>query len=308
MSELGCQTISGLCSSNCKYTPLRQRNFLPEQKPTQNPDQQTMITDHPTTLFVSPKRGGILQSSGFLDLKSLMALSRTCKANAFDELSLTLFIENEITRYHGVDTMEEAIVFCRKLYRRPLLRRWLERDYEPIQVSIATRYEVMLAKMLRVVPTESERYQLVSEKDKPGGGALLHDAAKLGNPESIRTVLALYPESERLQVLDLEDNYGETALYCAALLGNFKLHCIHFKTLLAVYPESERLQALNRRTTHLSETVLHLGARSKVEVIKNLLSYGRTVLDNMNEETRNSIMNWLSQSENSDRSDTPQYH
>ncbi len=57
-----------------------------------------------TTLFSAPKRGGILQSSGFLDLKSLIALSQTAKAHAFDELSLIMLIENEITRHHNVHT------------------------------------------------------------------------------------------------------------------------------------------------------------------------------------------------------------
>ncbi len=60
------------------------------------------IMCHPTTLFVSPKQGDILQSSVFLDLNSLMSLSRTCKAHAFDELSLIQLIENEITRNHQV--------------------------------------------------------------------------------------------------------------------------------------------------------------------------------------------------------------
>ncbi len=47
--------------------------------------------------------------------KVLMALNRTCKANVIDELSLILLIESEITRSRGVDTKEEAIVFCRML-------------------------------------------------------------------------------------------------------------------------------------------------------------------------------------------------
>ena len=49
-----------------------------------------------TTLFAAPKQGGIVQSSGFLDLKSLVALGRTCKSNALDELSLIPLIENEM--------------------------------------------------------------------------------------------------------------------------------------------------------------------------------------------------------------------
>ena len=87
------------------------------------------MTDHATTpLFVSPKRGGILQSSGFLDLKSLMALGQTCKANMIDELSLILLIENEITRQHGVKTMEEAIDFWINRCRNNPFKKWLVRD------------------------------------------------------------------------------------------------------------------------------------------------------------------------------------
>ena len=51
-------------------------------------------------LFASQKQGGILQSSGFLDLKSLMALGRTAKSNAFDELSLIRLIEHELTTHN----------------------------------------------------------------------------------------------------------------------------------------------------------------------------------------------------------------
>ena len=73
---------------------------------------------YPTILFAPPKQGGIVQSSGFLDLQSLMALGQTCKAHALDELSLIMFIENELTRNHRVQTMEEAIALLRKAYDR----------------------------------------------------------------------------------------------------------------------------------------------------------------------------------------------
>ncbi len=125
-------------------------------------------------------------------------------------------------------TKEEAIDFLRNIYSWPLLKLWLERDYgctngtttESIKVTRhmlthAVPYEVMLAKMLRAVPIQLERLQVVSEKDEYGGGTLLHVAAKLGNPESIRTVLALYPESERLKALGLRDENGCTVLHCA---------------------------------------------------------------------------------------------
>ncbi len=85
-----------------------------------------MPNSHIATLFTSPKRGGILQSSGFLHLKSLISLSQTCKSNALDELSLILYIENDITRYHKVCA---AIDMLSKVYREFL--NWLKnREFE----------------------------------------------------------------------------------------------------------------------------------------------------------------------------------
>ncbi len=128
---------------------------------------------YPTTLFVSPKQGGILQSSGFLDLQSLMSLGLTCKAHALDELSLILLIENEITRHHQVSTLEGALHFLRGVCKRHLLRQWLHRDDStgtPINptrhmICEAVCYEVMLAKMFKTFP-ESEQMQIVREFDE----------------------------------------------------------------------------------------------------------------------------------------------
>mgnify|MGYP001034896271 CR=1 FL=1 len=85
--------------------------------------------DH-STLFVSVKQGGILQSSGFLDLQSLISLGQTCRANMIDELSLILLIENEMTRNHGQSTMKGAIDFWREVSSgsNSILKPWLERD------------------------------------------------------------------------------------------------------------------------------------------------------------------------------------
>ncbi len=281
-----------------------------------NKSSNKRTTSHPTTLFVSPKQGGILQSSGFLDLKNLMALNRTCKANMIDELSVMLLIENEITRYHGVNTMKEAIDFWRLVcHRYPLLKQWLGRDgsncVESITVtrymlSDAALYEVMLAKMLRTVPTQPERLQLVSRKCAWTGETVLHCAAYSGNPESIRLILALYPETELLRIVNVQDDYGWVALHCAARSGNFE----SIETILDVYPESERLQALNT-TNHEGETVWHRVADSNnIECIKAVLSLlpesqrlqaanrknenGYAMLDDMNEETHTAIMRWLS--------------
>ncbi len=132
--------------------------------------------------FVSPKRGGILQSSGFLDLKTLIALSRTCKANGYDERSLILLIDNEITRDHEVRTRGEAIAFWRDVQRNPWLRQWLNRNsstvdeslkYPQRMLSAAVYYDVMLSKMLRMLP---DPFAIVNRPDE-FGMTIVHYAA-----------------------------------------------------------------------------------------------------------------------------------
>ncbi len=260
------------------------------------------MTDHSTLLFVSPKRGGIMQSSGFLDLKSLMALNRTCKANAFDELSLIMLIENEITRHHGVKTMEEATVFWREIcHNYVLLKRWLNRDcgrsrtagwikVTKFMLTDALPYEVMLSKMLRTTPTQSERLQQVSERD-PFERTLLHRAALAGNAESIKTLLALCTESEGLKTTSMQDRNGWTALHCAAYSDNPEL----MKLILANYPESERLQAVSV-TDNSGWTLLHCavwsGNRESIETILALYPERLQGLD-MPDRNGDTVLHWV---------------
>ncbi len=213
---------------------------------------------YPTVLLAAPKQGGILQSSGFLDLRSLMALDLTSKANAIDELSLTLFIEHELTRNHKITTMEEAITLLRNV-SASLARRWLTRDQgqhggaitvTQDMLSYATSYEVMLVKMLRTVP-ETERLQTVSKTDGDGM-TLLHHAAKSGNHLSIRVLLALYPESERLLVVSNTDGRKDTVLHHAVYSGNLE----SIKTIIQLLPESERFQVV-RMQNAFGSTMLH---------------------------------------------------
>ncbi len=230
------------------------------------------------TLFASPKRGGILQSSGFLDLKSLMALSQTAKSNALDELSLLLLIEHEICTQHssqGVRTMEEAICFLREVYQDPQLKPWLERDQgstESIVVArdmlleAAMRFDVMLLKMLRSFP-ESERLQTICKQD-PFGNIVLHYVASSKLMKCTKDVLALCPESEWKQAVMTCDNFGKTVLHCAARSGNFD----SLETMLALFPESERLD-LVRMSDQYGGTMLHYAARSgSIECIQAILS------------------------------------
>ncbi len=250
------------------------------------------------TLFVSPKRGGILQSSGFLDLKSLMALNRTCKAHAIDELSFMLLIENEITRNHGVKTVEEAIDFWRLVcHKYPLLKQWLGRDgsncVESITVtrymlSDASPYEVMLVKMLRSLPTQSERLQLVGEQGR-FGRTPLHNAAIPGNCNSLKTILFVYPESERLKAVSRVDDYGWTVLHCAVSSGNPE----SIRLTLSVYPESERYHLVNE-TGRFGSTILQCAASSgNVESMKLILAL---------------LPEWLSQQSESGRSSEKRSH
>ncbi len=131
--------------------------------------------------------------------------------------------------------------------RSARLKQWLERAdpsiaaKPPIQ-AIVTRemltdamlYEVMLAKMLRTVPTLSERLQLAQGHYDTTGRLVtsaLHDAAKSGNHESLRVILSLYPsESERLYAVRKQEGQGCTVLHLAATSKD--IECI--KTILSL--------------------------------------------------------------------------
>ena len=228
------------------------------------------MTKHPT-LFVAPKQGDILQSSGFLDLQSLMSLGLTCKAHAWDELSLILLIENEITRNHQVFTLEEAIHFLKRVYQKPLLRQWMMGDgtcrsliLTHEMVSTAAPYEVMIAKMLRATP-ESLLYQVLNMKNNFDEN-VLHLAALSGNPESIRAILAFYPESQRIQALNVKDINGGIALHHAAISGNPE----SIKAILNLYPESQHLQIMMNAKDDIERTILHYAAYSKNSIVNIL--------------------------------------
>ncbi len=238
---------------------------------------------HYPTLLVSPKQGGILQSSGFLDLMSLMSLSQTCKANALDELSLILLIENDLTLCHKVETMEEAIAFLKEVYRKsPEVKRWLNREsFEKVTLNV--EYDVMLAKLLRVEP-DSEHFRIVRQTDRREMN-LLHHAAERGNFESVKVILDLLPESKRVQLLGT--TYGRGRSLFDDAVRSKDIECVEY--LLGIYPESERLKILkDRRLLHVAadsgdvewiRTILEFYPKSeRQDVIRMQDSYGRTVL------------------------------
>ena len=99
---------------------------------------------------------------------------------------------------------------------------------------------------------------------------MLHRAARSGNPECIRFIFALYPKSYHEHALYVKDQRGRTVLRCVMPL---EYECI--KAVLALYPASERRRALNMKDKPGSRT---------------------SVFQNMDKETRDSIMKWLSSS------------
>ena len=268
---------------------------------------------HPQFLFAPPKQGGVVQSSGFLDLRSLMALSQTCKAHALDELSLIQSIEHELTRDHKCRTMEEAIDFWKDTYRQPLLKQWLDRDRHPLVLVVpsqgmllaAVPYDVMFVKMLRLIP-RSVCFEVLIEKGKESR-SVLHRAVNAGKHELVRAIFASLPTSEHYQAVTIRGSYGMTTLHYAGDSGN--MECI--KTVLDLYPESKYSSVLCAQTGY-RRTVLHCAARSNnFELIKFLIELipeaechrvvemkdqqGKTVLDLVSAATRESIMELLSE-------------
>ncbi len=127
-----------------------------------------------------------------------------------------------------------------------------------------------MKRILALLP-ESQRL-LVVNTPISRGQTVLHSAAESGDVACINNILSLYPESDRLQTLNLMDQYGQTVLHCVL---SHSYDCI--KVVLALYPESERRRALNMSCDS------YRGDR-------------RTVLKHMNEKTRHSILEWLSDS------------
>ncbi len=84
-------------------------------------------------------------------------------------------------------------------------------------------------------------------------------------------LVTLFPESQRLQALNMQDKEGKTVLHAAARSGN--LECI--KAILSFYPESLRMQIVNVQDRE-GNIVLHL----------------------MGDTTRKAIIEWLAKAEN----------
>lgn len=189
-----------------------------------------------------------------------MALSLTCKSNAYDELSLIQLIDNELTRSHQVRTVDEAIGLWKQVYDQPLLKQWVTATESIVptrdMLSEAKWYDVMLGKMLQAIP-ESQRLYLVSEQDAYGW-TLLHKIAFSGNVDSVRAIIRHYPASQYWQVVTMCDrNERKTVLHVAASADCTEM--IEF--LLGLLPESQRLEAATLQDGS-ERTVLHCASES----------------------------------------------
>ena len=91
------------------------------------------------------------------------------------------------------------------------------------------------------------------------GKTVLHQVAYNGNLELIKRTLASLPESQRSQVVSVQDILGRTALHLAVDHDTHEDEAI--KNILALLPESQRLHVLCL-PDKTGETVLHRVARS----------------------------------------------
>ncbi len=120
---------------------------------------------------------------------------------------------------------------------------------------------------------ESERSRVVELRGKVYNMTVLHCAAHSSNLQLIKYILALIPESERLRVVRLQDNVGWTVLHHVTRSGNIEL----FKSVLATHPESEHFRAVNVQQSQRGTTPLQIAAESKCsEMIQSCgyTSYG----------------------------------
>ncbi|VEH36229.1 ankyrin repeat domain-containing protein [Legionella sainthelensi] len=98
----------------------------------------------------------------------------------------------------------------------------------------------------------SQKGVTIRQKNQKGE-TLIHLA--VNNSESLKTILALYPENKRLEAVMIQDNYGYTAFHEAAYTPE------SLKTILELYPENQRLEAVMVKNNK-GDTALHNAAMS----------------------------------------------
>ncbi len=112
---------------------------------------------------------------------------------------------------------------------------------------------IEMIKAILDVYSESDRLQVVNLQNKCRRTALLHVAGS-GNLDSLKFILSLSTESGNLAMRTQVSSDG-SLLHHAAQSGNFE----PFNTILNLYPESECLKVLK---VYFGKTVLHYAAQS----------------------------------------------
>lgn len=255
-----------------------------------------------STLFASPKRGGVLQSSGFLVLKRWLERDGSTAASMihikdmlFEALRYEVMLEkmlrtlpeperfkfvNEQNRY-GWTVLQGAALWGNiasfetilALYPEPQRKQALCTHVEEQRTllhCVTNRGDSgdseFIHKILALYP-ESERLQVARICNIEGRTAL-HHVAESGDIECVRSILSLYPESDRLQAICAQDQYGWTVLHYA--MNSRSIECIEL--LLALHSASEYVQVLNMVNIK-GDTALHRAARSgHYECVRAILS------------------------------------
>lgn len=114
----------------------------------------------------------------------------------------------------------------------------------------------------------------------------LHWAA--GNFESLRVLLELIPEKQKLDVVKAVDGFGKTLLHYTVKNSEF------LRTILQIYPESQRLDAV-KMIDYSGKNLLHLGAMNIDSLMILLELYPeaqRLGAAKMKDENRKSVLHW----------------
>lgn len=203
-----------------------------------------------------------LQKSGLLDLRSLIALNRTAKGNAYNLESWQILIENEIITSVEFKDLVDAKDFVKKIWNKQVLKNWLNRQHalpsdELTELAIAALpkaldYNSMLTKILQALPPN----RLDTLVTSLSGGRelsqheLLRELIKLSH---LDVIINTFSDTEKKTLLSYKDNKGNCLIHLASMFHN----SIPLKRLIEFYPQTEWLAIVQTKNDN-GETPLDL--------------------------------------------------
>ncbi|KTD57029.1 Ankyrin repeat protein [Legionella santicrucis] len=125
----------------------------------------------------------------------------------------------------------------------------------PLMVALIKHHLGIAQKIL------SQKEVAITQKNRRGT-TVLHLAAD--NSKILKAILALYPETQRLEAVKVKNEYDQTVLHYAATNAE------SLKVILALYPENQRIEAVKVKNQD-GQTVLHLAAKN-AENLKIMLA------------------------------------